>query len=112
MRAQTLPLVVDNPRFLLLPWIASPTLGAHLLALVRRRLPADGTPRDNPPPVLLEPFVQPPRSTGAGYRASGWTHGGPTPGRGRYDPHRKRAAPRKDIWLSPLRKNWQQTLNR
>ena len=42
-REKNLPLVVDNPRFLILPWIEIPNLGSHILALVRRRLPEDWT---------------------------------------------------------------------
>ncbi len=38
-REKNLPMVVDNPRFLILPWIAVPNLGSHILAIVRRRLP-------------------------------------------------------------------------
>ena len=38
MREKNLHLVVDNPRFLILPWIEIPNLGSHILALVRRRL--------------------------------------------------------------------------
>ena len=41
LREKNLPLVVDNPRFLILPWIEIPNLGSHILALVRRRLPQD-----------------------------------------------------------------------
>ena len=77
--------MVDNPRFLILPWIEIPNLGSHLLAIVRRRLPADWTERYNTTPVLIETFVETPRYTGAVYRASGWIHVGTTRGRGRYD---------------------------
>ena len=35
-REKNLPLVVDTPRFLILPWIRIPNLGSHILALVRR----------------------------------------------------------------------------
>ena len=47
---KNLPLVVDNPRFLILPWIRIPNLGSHILALVRRQLPTDwpGALRDDP----------------------------------------------------------------
>ena len=45
MREKNLPLVVDNPRFLILPWIQIPNLGSHILAIVRRRLPLDWTER-------------------------------------------------------------------
>ena len=96
----------------ILPWIEIPNLGSHILALVRRRLPEDWTGRYNTTPVLIETFVETPRYTGAVYRASGWTHVGTTQGRGRYDTHMKRAEPRKDIWLRPLRRDWKRTLNR
>ena len=56
--------------------------------------------------------VQTPRYTGAVYKASGWIPVGTTQGRGRYDRYTKRAQPRKDIWLRPLRKDWKRTLNR
>ena len=111
-REKNLPLVIDNPRFLILPWIRIPNLGSHILALVRRRLPRDWTERYGTTPVLIETFVQTPQYTGAVYKASGWTHVGTTQGRGRYDTHMKRSEPRKDIWLRPLRKDWRQTLNR
>jgi len=112
MREKNLPLVVDNPRFLILPWVEIPNLGSHILAIVRRRLPTDWTERYATTPVLIETFVETPRYTGAVYRASGWTRVGTTQGRGRYDRHTKRAQPKKDIWLRPLRKDWRRTLNR
>ena len=112
LREKNLPLVVDNPRFLILPWIKIPNLGSHLLAIIRRRLPEDWTGRYNTTPVLIETFVETPRYTGAVYRASGWIHVGATQGRGRYDRYTRRAQPKKDIWLRPLRKNWKRTLNR
>ena len=70
LREKNLPLVVDNPRFLILPWINIPNLGSHILAIVRRRLPQDWTERYNTTPVLIETFVQTPRYTGAVYKAS------------------------------------------
>ena len=57
-RETNLPLVVDNPRFLILPWIKIPNLGSHILAIVRHCLPADWTERYNTTPVLIETFVQ------------------------------------------------------
>ena len=112
LREKNLPLVVDNPRFLILPWIKIPNLGSHLLAIIRRRLPGDWTERYGTTPVLIETFVETPRYTGAVYRASGWTRVGTTQGRGRYDRDRRYDKPRKDVWLRPLRNNWKQVLNR
>ena len=112
LREKNLPLVIDNPRFLILPWIAIPNLGSQMLSLVRRRLPEDWTERYNVTPVLIETFVETPRYTGAVYRASGWLHVGTTQGRGRYDRDKLYDKPRKDVWLRPLRRDWQRTLNR
>ena len=112
LREKNLPLVVDNPRFLILPWIKIPNLGSHILAIVRRRLPDDWAERYNTTPVLIETFVETPRHTGAVYNASGWIRVGTTQGRGRYDRHTKRAQPKKDIWLRTLGKDWKRTLNR
>ena len=112
MREKNLPLVVDNPRFLILPWIEIPNLGSHILAIVRRRLPGDWTERYNVTPVLIETFVETPRYTGAVYRASGWLRVGTTQGRGRYDRDKLYDKPRKDVWLRPLRRDWRRALNR
>ena len=111
-RQRNLPLVIDQPRFLILPWITIPNLGSHILAIMRRRLPGDWTRRYHTTPVLCETFVQTPRFTGAVYKASGWIHVGTTKGRGRYDTHKRYDKPKKDIWLRPLRKDWKRTLNR
>ena len=112
LREKNLPFVVDNPRFLILPWINIPNLGSHILAIIRRRLPDDWTERYNTTPVLIETFVETPRYTGAVYRASGWTRVGTTQGRGRYDRDRQSDKPKKDVWLRPLRRDWKRTLNR
>ncbi len=112
LREKDLPLVVDNPRFLILPWIRIPNPGSHLLAIIRRRLPGDWTERYGTIPVLVETFVETPRCTGAFYRASGWIHVGTTRGRRRYDRDRQYDKPGKDVWPRPLRNNWKQVLNR
>ena len=54
LREKNLPLVVDNPRFLILPWIRICNLGSHILSLVRRLLPEDWTERYSATPVLIE----------------------------------------------------------
>ena len=95
MREKNLPRVVDNPRFLILPWIHILNLGSHILAIVHRQLPIDWTARYNTTPVLIETFVETPRYTGAVYRASGWTHVGATQGHGRYDTKNRYDKPKK-----------------
>ena len=112
MRQKNLPLVIDNPRFLILPWIRVDNLGSHILAIMRRRLPEDWRRQYAINPVPIETFVETPKFTGATYRASGWIHVGTTQGRGRYDTKKQYALPKKHIWLCPLRKDWKRILNR
>ena len=106
-REKNLPLVIDNPRFLILPWIVIPNLGSHILSLVRRQLPDDWTERYNVTPVLIETFVETPRFTGAlvqGVRLDSSSEP-PRYGADTTDTPR-RDQPKKDIWLRPLRKDW------
>ena len=112
LRQKNLPLVIDNARFLILPWIRIPNLASHILSVVCRQLPGQWTERYNTSPVLIETFVETPRFTGVTYKASGWVNVGTTQGRGRYDRYKQYDKPKKDIWLRPLRKDWQRTLNR
>ena len=111
-REKNLPLMIDNSRFLILPWIRIPNLASHILPVIRKQLPNDWARQYNITPVLIETFVEIPRFTGATYRASGWVRAGTTKGRGRYDTKKEYAQPKKDIWLCPLRKDWKKTLNR
>ena len=113
LREKNLPLVVDNPRFLILPWIKIPNLGSHILA-PRPPPPAQGPGPSATTqwPVLIETFVETPRYTGPVYKASGWIRVGTTQGRGRYDRDKLYDKPTKDIWFRPLRKDWKRTLNR
>ena len=79
---------------------------------MRSRLPGDWTERYNVTPVLIETFVETPRYIGAVYRASDWIRVGTTQARGRYDRDKLYDKPCKDVWLRPLRRDWQRTLNR
>ena len=70
LREKNLPLVVDNPRFLIPPRIEIPNLGSHILALVRKRLPRDWSERYNttPAPSTGPPagsMSEPPADAGA-----------------------------------------------
>ena len=95
LREKNLPLVVDNPRFLIALASRSPTF-AH--PRPRPTSPAeDWAERYNTAPVLIE-TVETPCYTGAVYRASGWLRVGTTQGRGRYDRDKLYDKPRKDVW--------------
>ena len=102
--------VVNNARFLILPWIHSPNLASHLLARLARRLPRDWERRYGYSPVLLETFVEHQRFRGTCYRAANWIHVGQTRGRGKLDRHRHFAVPVKDVFLLPLCRDFRQRL--
>lgn len=109
-RAQNLHLVVNNARFLILPWVNSRNLASKILALAAKRLANDWRARYQYTPVLLETFVERQRFSGASYRAANWIHIGQTQGRGKLDRQHKNAEPIKDIYLYPLHKHFRQTL--
>jgi hypothetical protein len=111
-RRCNLQLVVNNARFLILPWIQSKGLASKILALAARQLPHDWHQRYGYRPVLLETFVESTRHRGTCYKAANWIHVGQTTGRGKKCPVHDAVIPVKDIWLYPLRKDFRATLCR
>lgn len=105
-RQKNLQLVINNARFLVLPWIQSKGLASKILALVARQLPKDWKHRYGFEPVLLETFVEYERHKGTCYKAANWVNVGRTAGRGKKSTSHKGLIPAKDIWLYPLRKNF------
>lgn len=75
-----LPLVVQNTRFLLLPWVRVPHLASKVLAATCRRLRADWQARYGHDLLLAETFVDPSRFRGTSYRAANWVCLGATQG--------------------------------
>jgi hypothetical protein len=82
-RRRRLPLVVNNCRFLLLPYKTVPNLGSRSLRLTLDRLSADWQVRYGHPVVLVETFVDPEQFCGTVYSANGWQELGLTDGFGR-----------------------------
>ncbi len=109
-RKINLHLVVNNARFLILPWIHSQNLASRILANMAKRLPQDWQMRYGYRPLLLETFVQKDRFRGTCYRAANWVHVGQTKGRGKLDRKNKYALPVKDIFLYPLHKHFRRKL--
>lgn len=111
-RQRNLHLIVNNARFLILPWIRCKNLASRILALVSRRLPDDWQDRYAYRPVLLETFVEKPRFTGTCYKAANWQHLGDTQGRGKLDVLHRNDQPIKSIWIYPLARDFQRQLCR
>ena len=111
-RTRNLHLIVNNARFLILPWVTSRNLASKILALAAKQLPNDWYARYQYTPVLLETFVERNRFSGASYRAANWILVGQTQGRGKLDRQHRRDTPVKDIYLYTLRKHCRQILRR
>lgn len=111
-RDRNLQRVVNNARFLILPWIQSKGLASKILSMLARQLPADWSARYGFAPVLLETFVETPRHRGTCYKAANWIHVGQTVGRGKKSRVHEQIIPIKDIWLYPLRKDFRSVLGR
>lgn len=109
-RQRNLHLVVNNARFLILPWIRCKNLASRILALISKRLPDDWQARYAYRPVLLETFVEKPRFTGTCYKAANWQNLGDTQGRGKLDTLHRKDQPIKSIWIYPLTPKFQRQL--
>jgi transposase len=111
-RRKRLHLVVNNARFLILPWVFSPNLASMVLSGVTKRIGNDWESRYNYRPVLLETFVEKNRFSGASYRAANWKHVGTTKGRGKKDRFKQARLPPKNIYMYPLHKDFRTLLCR
>lgn len=101
-RKCNLPRLINNSRFLILPWIEVPQLASKILSLVAHQLPDDWLDAYRVSPLLLESFVDPERFPGTCYRAANWIHVGTTQGRGRMDRNQDVVRHVKEIFLYPL----------
>jgi len=109
-RESNLHLVVNNVRFLILPWIRSKNLGSRILSLIARRIRSDWDDCYNYCPVLLETFVDKSRFVGTCYKAANWRCLGDTKGRGKLDVKHEHKLPVKSIWVYPLTKSFRRSL--
>ena len=104
-----LHLVVNNSRFLLLPWVRINNLASRALSMAARQIQKDWLDEYCYAPVLLETFVEPPYK-GVSYKASNWIYLGETQGRGRDDRYHERQLTRKSIYVLPLQRDFRAVL--
>ena len=109
-REANLARIVNNARFLILPWVKCPNLASHLLARLARELPQQWYNRYKIRPVLLETFVEQ-RFSGICYQAANWINVGKTKGLGKCATSHTPTLPIKDIWLYPLCPDFREKLN-
>ena len=110
-RQRHLQWIVNNGRFLILPWVRVQSLASKILALSTRQLPQDWESHYGHRPLLLETLVDAARFRGTCYRAANWIYIGQTAGRGRMDrEHKADGQAIKDIYLYPLARDARQRL--
>ena len=110
-RRRNLQSIVNNGRFLILPWVEVKGLASKILALSARQMPREWETRYGCRPLLLETLVDTARFRGTCYRAANWIHLGQTSGRGRMDrAHKAHGQAVKDIYIYPLVRDARQRL--
>jgi len=102
--------VVNNSRFLILPWVRIKNLASHLLAKSARALKEDWRNFYGHPVSLLETFVETDRFRGTCYQAANWIKIGQTKGhaksQGKFYYHGRRKA----VYLYPLTPDYRELL--
>lgn len=102
-RRGNLQRVVNQSRFLILPWVRIANLASVVLSRALHRLRRDWEVRYGVEPLLVETLVDESRYGGHCYRAANWIWLGQTAGRGRMDrEHQREGASPKAVWVYPL----------
>lgn len=102
-RRENLQHVVNQSRFLIVPWVRVKNLASTILSLSVRRVREDWREAYAVDPWLAETLVDPARYGGVCYRAANWILVGTTSGRGRMDRgHQRHGAHPKSVWVCPV----------
>ena len=109
-RRKHLSFVVNNVRFLILPWIHIPCLASKVLALNLRRLSQDWQATYGHPLYLAETFVDLSRFQGTCYRACNWIYVGLTKGSAKRGNRYAYHGQPKAIYLYPLHRDFRRKL--
>ena len=109
-REANLQRIVQNSRFLILPWVEVKGLASHVLGRANRRLADDWQALYGYRPLLMETFVEA-RFRGTSYAAANWLKLGETQGRGRMDRDHQHNESKKTVWVYPLHRRARQLLS-
>jgi len=104
-RRRNIKLVVNNVRFLILPWVRIPNFASFVLSRGVKTMIRDWEHFYGVKPVLLETFVDKERFKGTCYRAANWIHVGSTKGYARRGYSYYNHQVPKDIYIYPLHTN-------
>ena len=110
-RTRRLGWILNNTRFLILPWIRVAHLASHILGRISRRIGTDWQAKYGQPVYLLETFVDRQHFAGTCYRAANWMSLGQTKGRGRQGPSPEIISTSiKQVFVYPLHRRFRQRL--
>ena len=109
-RQQYLPHVINNSRFLILPWVEVKNLASHTLSRVIKHLKEDWYQKYNFKPLLLETFIDPERFQGTIYQAANWIRVGETSGYTKRNSKYEYHGNFKEIYLYPLETNFRKII--
>ena len=109
-RKKNLQYIVNNARFLILPWVKCKNLASKILSLTSHRLSRDWQGHYGYQPVLLETFVERDRFAGICYKAANWCYLGKTSGIGLVRQGQSYRTSAKKIFVKPLVKEYRQLL--
>ena len=109
-KEKNLHMVVNNTRFLILPWINIKFLASKILALNAKRISNDWFQIYHRHIYLLETFVEQDRFQGTCYKAANWIRVGQTKGTAKRGHDHLFHGKIKDVYLYPLRKDFRKKL--
>jgi Druantia protein DruA len=111
-RQRNLQKIINNSRFLILPWVRVKNLASSALALAIRSIANDWESCYGYRPLVMETLVDKSRFAGTCYRAANFIYVGVTTGRGRMDrEHASHGKRLKDIYVYPLSPRFRQKLS-
>ena len=109
-RKQQLTLILNNNRFLILPWVQVKNLASYILGHAIKLLRIDWYNLYNIEPILLETFVDTSMYKGTCYLASNWKYLGETRGFARKGGLYEYHGNKKGVFLYPLKRNFRKII--
>ncbi len=110
VKNKNLHFVMNNTRFLVMPWVSVKCLASKVMAMNIRRISSDWLKVYNYPLYMLETFVEQNRFKGTCYQASNWIKVGETKGTSKKGHKHLKHGNIKDIYLYPLNKHFKRLL--
>jgi SRSO17 transposase len=107
-RLEYLPHLINNNRFLILPWIKIKNLASHILSLSLKQIREDWKVQYAAEPFMAETFVDRAMFSGACYVAANWTYLGTTKGFGRIGNSFEFHGKKKDIFVNVMSRSFNQ----